>query len=258
MSSGDVLVQDVESAGMFVLSLSVPSYSVRIFSEFCLEFCGDSMVHSIASNYRVVVNSPRMKPEVRSLDVALAEAHCLTVEQSSVALDLLRNYAREEARKALSNETSYVGFALGLSRKEDGALFVRELIMVRLRHQRFGWWYLAGFSKDITRDISVEQLLGATSREAYNCLIDRRTGIDSGLLTGILCGKQCFDEIAEDMWGATLLGGSLNRDWSQFKQNSSSPQKMSMSGASDLTHRASTAPPELPEMRSSGMENVDS
>lgn len=208
-------VQDFGStAGCSILYVSVPSFSVKIVSELLIELGGYNKADTLATNYRVIPYSPKRKPDVCSLDLAIAESYDLSAQQSQSALHFLRSYAHKEAQKALSNESEHVGFALGLARKESGDLFVREVTMIRLMHKQFGWSYLVGFSKDITDDIAIEQLLSATSDEAYNCLINSRakTGTRPWSLSssaGTCSATQCFDKMAEDMWGAVLARGFL-------------------------------------------------
>jgi len=214
-------VPDAESsAGCSILSLSVPQFSVKIVSELLVELGGYNKADCLATNYRVIVYSPKTKRDVRSLEFATAESCDLSVENSVAALDFLKSYAHEEARKALANQSEHVGFAIGLACKESGALFVCEVTMIRLWHQRFGWPYLVGVWKDVTDTISIEELLGATSDADYSCLIDSRSKTEDstcylGSLTEACSATQSFDQMAEDMWGTMLTRGCLDRDRSR-------------------------------------------
>jgi len=207
--------EDEFSSSCVVLCVTAPSFSVKLVSKLFVELGGHSMVESTATNYRVVVDS--VDPNIRSVEGIIAEQYGLSAEKVSSAIVFLKNYAHDEAQKATVSPMEHIGFVIGLAHMENGALFVCELNMVGMRHQRLGWSYLVGWPNDITSDLSIEQLVGAASHEDYNDLIDNQVKKDisrRSMLHRVWTSslRQRCDKLAEQMWGHMLLMESSGRD----------------------------------------------
>jgi len=133
--------------------------------------------------------------------------------------------------------------ALALGRKKNGAVFVCEVAVRDMRHPKTGWSYGASEHVDVTSEVPVAELLGATARGAYAQLLKGRETVRgerrASKLDGYAPDSQVLDDAAGGMWQALMKDKMKNGPEKKTRQGT--PSLASESTAAGSRVSVSTA-----------------
>jgi hypothetical protein len=111
----------------------------------------------------------------------LADAMGLRTMDAEAALAFLRARCAEQCRMMMQcsewvNGCSVVYCCLAVNQKKGGSLFVCELAILALRHPAFNSPYCLGLQRDVSEEVSVQQLLAAAAADSKDTVANRGTG----------------------------------------------------------------------------------
>jgi len=104
----------------------------------------------------------------------------------------------------MADPAKHVTFSLVLNKTKKGKIFVCELVMHAHQHPTFGWSYCVGLQSDVTKEVSVAELIHAALHGGYDELVKsqrafmQRRVANLGLSSAQ--GVRYLHEKAGEMW----------------------------------------------------------
>mmetsp|Transcript_86185 Transcript_86185/g.257255 ORF Transcript_86185/g.257255 Transcript_86185/m.257255 type:complete len:381 (+) Transcript_86185:136-1278(+) len=169
------LMQDrLSTAGSFILCDGMAEgFPIRYASRGFVDLFSYNAAECIGEKCGALVAAQ----SITSTDIEKASAACgLSATDVRTAIGVHTEQIIQECRQIMAKKGQHISFSLALNRTKTGRLFVCEILMLAMEHPVVGWPYTIGLQRDVTRQVSVKELLQATSREALAALIERQEG----------------------------------------------------------------------------------
>jgi len=215
----------LSTQGSFILcDMKTTGFPIRYASQGFVDLFEYSAAECAGAKCGALVGAPSILEDPTSLAQAAATAD-MSLGAVQEVLGQLTGYAAGECKSMVAAPETRRSFALLVNRKKSGKLFVCELTMLVQRHPALGWSYSVGLQSDITREVSVGQLLRAqASTGGYAKLIASREQAMQNQLE--VLGMQQDDVIeylnekAGEMWhdlmvdmSSTLMSPTKGTQW---------------------------------------------
>merc|ERR1719409_480948 len=94
--------------------------------------------------------------------------------QVKSSVDANSSSAKGKHYQPATGHASSSGCMLLLNRRKSGELFVCELVVGVNRHPVLGWCYCIGLQRDVTKELSVKDLMRSLADGKYETLVARR------------------------------------------------------------------------------------
>lgn len=134
----------------------------------------------------------------------VSQQHGLTETTVREAMKVHTSQVIEECKNIMADKGEHVGFSLVLNRTKRGHLFVCEVLMLAMEHPVVGWPYTIGLQRDVSEEVSVKELLEATTPEMLDVLIRRQEGPVKERIAGLQLNSadtnEYFNSKSMDMW----------------------------------------------------------
>jgi len=139
-------------------------------------------------------------PELRGL----ASVSGMTSQRVAEGLDILTESTRKEVDLMMESRGGYVAYVQVVNRKNDGEVFVCEVIMLVYTHPTLGWKFAVGLQTDISDEVSIKDLLTSALTGEHLVLRKSRREIVNQQLARMDVGSDAIGEYlyekASEVW----------------------------------------------------------
>uniref|UniRef100_A0A7S0A6Y6 RRM domain-containing protein n=1 Tax=Pyrodinium bahamense TaxID=73915 RepID=A0A7S0A6Y6_9DINO len=196
------LMQDrLSTVGSFILCDGMAdSFPIRYASRGFVELFGYTATECLGRPCGALVATSITEAQVAKVSTDFG----LSTADAQKAISVHTGQIIEECKNIMANPGEHISFSLVLNRTKTGNLFVCEVLMMAMEHPVVGWPYTIGLQRDVSDQVSVRELLQATSESALQELINRETGPVKDRIANLKLDtdmtREYFNSKSADMW----------------------------------------------------------